>query len=219
MAIAGARWIRVHKHRRSNIEHLHHASGALLSDNGTQIQCVVTNSSGSVTTNAATLNVQSSGGGGTAVRHGLGDRRSTGHDTKQLQRLGGHEPHRRREPVDRHGAGPDVRDGQSRHAHTENRQWGDGRGCCRWLGRCHDDRFSGTVCLCQPAFTHRSECEYHLLCAEPGELRRRYVVRLQHDCDHGAGSQPDRLGMGSRCALRVRGGLGGPHVRSGGFVV
>ena len=34
----------------------------LLSGNGTQIQCVVTNSSGSVATNAVTLNVQSSGG-------------------------------------------------------------------------------------------------------------------------------------------------------------
>jgi hypothetical protein len=36
----------------------------LLSDNGTQFQCVVTNNSGSVTTNAVTLSVQSSGGGG-----------------------------------------------------------------------------------------------------------------------------------------------------------
>ena len=37
---------------------------ALLSDNGTQFQCLITNSSGSVTTNIATLSVQSSGGGG-----------------------------------------------------------------------------------------------------------------------------------------------------------
>ena len=36
----------------------------LVSDNGTQIQCVVTNGSGSVTTNAVTLSVQSAGGGG-----------------------------------------------------------------------------------------------------------------------------------------------------------
>src|SRR5579872_1834357 len=39
----------------------------LLSDNGTQFQCVVTNSSGSVTTNAVSLNVQSGGGGGTGT--------------------------------------------------------------------------------------------------------------------------------------------------------
>jgi len=38
-----------------------------LSDNGTQIQCVVTNSSGSVTTNAVTLNVQSAVVGGTGT--------------------------------------------------------------------------------------------------------------------------------------------------------
>lgn len=39
----------------------------LLSDNGAQVQCVVTNSSGSVTSNAATLSVQSAGGGGTGT--------------------------------------------------------------------------------------------------------------------------------------------------------
>jgi predicted transglutaminase-like cysteine proteinase len=38
--------------------------GTLLSDNGTQFQCVVSNSSGSVTTNTVTLTVQSSGTGG-----------------------------------------------------------------------------------------------------------------------------------------------------------
>ncbi len=46
---------------------------ALVSDNGTQIQCVVTNSSGSVTTSAVTLNVQSSGGGGTGTAFVTGD--------------------------------------------------------------------------------------------------------------------------------------------------
>jgi len=45
----------------------------LLSYNGVQIQCVVTNSSGSVNTNAVTLNVQSSGGGGTGTAFVTGE--------------------------------------------------------------------------------------------------------------------------------------------------